>query len=440
MAETGILIEHLFRHQAGRIVAHLTRALGPSSLDLAEDMVQGALLRALETWPYQGVPENPAGWLFQVARNAALDHLRHQKMAGDKASQLEAEWGRSYSNPVPILDGSPQSDDELRLIFMCCHPSIPIEARVALSLKTVGGFSVGEIAGAFLAEETAIAQRLVRAKRQIRAEGLSMEMPRGGDLAMRLEPVLEVIYLLFNESYVAHQGEHLIRQDLCAEALRLGQLLASSTIATPAVHALMAVMALLAARLPARTNEAGDLILLEDQDRSKWDRQLLALGFRHFDLSMAGGELTRYHVEAAIAATHARARGLSETDWPMILDLYGQLMELNGSPVVRLNRAVAMGKVHGPELALAALEGLKDDPKMRNYYLFLAVRGHLLLQLGLKAEAADCFTAALERPCSEPERRFLRRKLAEISLITDEEFIQARANGEQDIPINLGRG
>ena len=401
MAEPGALLEHLFRHQAGRAVAHLAYLLGPSRLDLAEDMVQEALLRALQTWPYQGVPENAAGWLFSVARNAALDYLRREKLA----SRLESGGG---SVEPPDFD---QQDDELRLVFMCCHPSIPPESRLALSLKTMGGFSVAEIARALLAEEAAVAQRLVRAKRQIRDESLTMDMPGGPDLAARIASVCEVIYLLFNEGYSAHQGEDLVRHDLCAEALRLGQLLGRPKVATPTVHALMALMALQAARLPARTDEAGDLILLEDQDPEKFDGRLIALGFHHFDRSMDYSAPTRYHVEAAIAATHAQPARGGQTDWAFILKLYDQLAALNPSPVVLLNRAVALTKVHGPARGLGALADLDRDPKLRNYYLFLAVRGHLLLQLGAGSEAAHCFAAALELPCSEPERRFLHRKL-----------------------------
>jgi RNA polymerase sigma-70 factor (ECF subfamily) len=408
-----VLLEHLFRRQAGRIVAHLTRLLGPARLDLAEETVQEAMLRALQTWPDQGVPENPAAWLFRVARNAAMDAVRHDRMIGQKEDAVVAELER----PAKTLPGDPDfeeqlRDDELRMIFMCCRPEISRESSVALSLKTVGGFSVREIARAFLSDERTIAQRLVRVKRQIRNDGLSLEMPRGAELRQRLDSVLEVIYFVFNEGYAAHEGEDLIRQDLCFEALRLGRLIASSSIAVPRAHALMALMALQAARLPARTGESGDLILLEDQDRSRWDQQLIALGFYHFDRAMAGEEVSEYHVQAAIAATHARAGG-GRVDWPVILELYDQLLAMNPSPVVALNRAVAIAKVRGPAEALAATELLAQDAKLNTYYLFLAVRGRLLLDLGRRAEAADCFRSALKCRCSDPERRFLQRKLEE---------------------------
>ena len=411
---TGLLLEHLFRHQAGRITAHLTHLLGPARLDLAEEAVQETMLRALQTWPYHGVPENQIAWLFRVAHNVAIDTVRHKRLAGEKQEALVAELSRSAAALPGDADFEEQlRDDELRMIFMCCHPEIPPEARVALSLKTVGGFSVREIARAFLADDRAIAQRLVRAKRQIREHRLPLAMPSGAELPLRLDSVLEVIYFIFNEGYAAHQGEDLIRQDLCFEALRLGRLLVSSSIAAPRVHALTSLMALQTARLPARVDEAGDLVLLEDQDRSRWDQRLIALGFHHFDQSISGEHVSEYHVQAAIAAIYARSERLHSVDWPAILDLYDQLASLNGSPVVALNRAVAVERVHGPERALAEIAHLAENPKMCGYYLYLAVRGHLLLKLGRASEAAECFRRALACQCSEPERRFLRRKLSE---------------------------
>ncbi len=418
MPATGVMVEHLFRRQAGRIVARLTRLLGPARLELAEEAVQEAMLRALQTWPYQGAPENAAAWLFRVAHNAAIDALRRQRRfyQTDEASLAELE--RSTTVPLDAPDVEEQlRDDELRMIFLCCDPRIPRDASVALSLKVAGGFSVPEIARAFLADDAAIAQRLVRAKRQIRTQHLTLDLPRGDALRQRIHSVAEVIYFLFNEGYGAHEGEDLIRRELCFEALRLGSLIASSSLATPQVHALMAMMALEAARLPARTDEAGDLVLLEDQDRNRWDRRLIALGFGHFDLAMQGDEVSEYHVQAAIAATHATAGGLQSVRWPMILRLYDQLIALNASPVVALNRAVAVAQVRGPAEALDEIEPLTRDPKMQSYYLFLAVRGHLLLELGSAPEAAECFRAALGCRCSEPERRFLRKRLARCEAI-----------------------
>jgi len=407
-------LEHLFRHQAGRMTAHLTRLLGPAWLNLAEEAVQESMLRALQTWPYQGVPENPAAWLFRVARNSAIDAVRRNKIFGDKTDAMVAELSRS----AIVMPDNPEleeqlRDDELRMIFMCCHPAMARDSSVALSLKTVGGFNVREIARAFLADDATIAQRLVRAKRLIRDHELTLEMPHGDELRQRRDTVCEVIYFMFNEGYTALEGEALIRQDLCQEALRLGLLIASSSLVTPSIHALVALMALQAARLPARTDDSGDIVLLESQDRTRWDQRLIALGFRHFDRSMTGEHVSEYHVQAAIAATHARVAEAGTEDWPAILNLYDQLMTITDSSVIALNRAVAVAKVRGAAEALAAIEPLDKTPSLQHYYLLLAVRGQFLLELGRRSEAAECYRAALDCRCSEPERRFLQRKLAE---------------------------
>jgi len=411
-ADTAVLVEHLFRHQAGRVVARLTRLLGVEYVALAEETVQEAMLRALQTWPYQGIPENAAGWLFRVAHNIAIDVVRRDKVFGGKTEGIVAELTRSGTVVPPEPDVEEQlRDDELRMIFMCCHPALTREASVALSLKTIGGFSVREIARAFLADEAAIAQRLVRAKRQIRDQQLTLDLPAGPDLAARLDSALEVIYFMFNEGYSAQAGADLIRQDLCLEALRLGRLVAAASMATPRVHALVALMALQAARLPARVDEAGDLVLLEDQDRSRWDERLIAVGFHHFDRSIEGSEVSEYHVQAAIAATHARAIDPDTLNWGLILELYDQLLAINASPIVALNRAVALAKVHGPAAAMAAIAPLERDPKLRHYHLLLAVRGQLLFDLGRTREAAKAFRAAIACGCTDPERRLLERRL-----------------------------
>jgi RNA polymerase sigma-70 factor (ECF subfamily) len=408
--ETSPLVEHLFRHQAGRITARLVRLLGPTNFALAEEAVQEALVRALQAWPYEGTPDNAAGWLFRVAHNIAIDAVRRDRTFATKTDAVVAELTRSASQAQTDRDHNELRDDELRMIFMCCHPALAREASVALSLKTVGGFSTREIARAFLADERAVAQRLVRAKRQIRDEHLTLDMPATRELAARLDAALEVIYFMFNEGYGAQSGETLIRQDLCYEALRLGRLVASA-ITTPRVHALVALMALQAARLAARVDELGDLVLLEQQDRARWDDRLIALGFHHFDLSMADDDVSEYHIQAAIAATHARATDASSVDWPLILSLYDDLLSKNPSPVVALNRAVAIAKVHGPAAGLAAVAPLERDRHMRRYHLLLAVRAQLLFDLGRRTQAAEAFRAALDCECSEPERRFLARKL-----------------------------
>jgi RNA polymerase sigma-70 factor (ECF subfamily) len=408
------MVDHLFRERAGQMVAYLTRLLGPEHLQLAEDVVQEALIKALHHWSLSGIPDNPGGWLFQVARNAALDAVRRDSLLQEKTPQLVAEFSRY--NPACAPDDpmllAELRDDELRMVFMCCHPALSRDARAALSLKTVGGFSVAEIARAFLADERAIAQRLVRAKRQIRDLHLSLELPPARELGQRLEAVLEVIYLMFNEGYAAHSGEDLVRQDLCGEALRLGQLMADSPVSAPKAHALVALMAFQGARLPARVDAAGDIVLLEEQDRKLWDQRLVALGFHHLTAAAEGSEVSEYHLQAAIASIHAAAPDAHSTDWPAILGLYDELLAVNFSPVVALNRAVAVSKVHGAAAALAALQPLLEDSWLSNYYLLPAVRGRLLFDSGDLRAAAASYRQALGRPCSEPERRFLQRQLA----------------------------
>ena len=299
------------------------------------------------------------------------------------------------------------------MIFLCSHPAISRDARVALSLKTVSGFSVEEIARAFLADPSTVAQRLVRAKKQIREANIRFELPSMRELAERLDSVLEAIYLLFNEGYAAHAGGDLIRQDLCAEALRLALLVAQSPISDPRAHALVALLALQGARFPARIDENGEMVLLEDQDRSKWDLHLIALGFQHLAASAEGEVVTTYHVQAAISSVHAHAKRAEDTDWEYILVLYDDLMSLNPSAIVALNRAVAVWKVHGADAALRELDEIAEHPALADYYLLPATRGRLLAERGEFEQAAECFREALRRKCSEPERRFLLRKVAE---------------------------
>ncbi|HKE08922.1 MAG TPA: sigma-70 family RNA polymerase sigma factor [Candidatus Acidoferrum sp.] len=413
------LVDHLFRNRAGQMVAYLTRVLGAEHLDIAEEAVQEALLKALQTWPYNGVPDNPAGWLFRVARNAALDVLRHRKLVSQKTAEFvaTAEMGSSAGSSGDSDFEEKLRDDELRMVLMCCHPVLSQDARVALSLKTVGGFSAREIAKAFLSEETAIAQRLVRAKRQMREEGIGLELPSGKELAQRLDSALEVVYLMFNEGYAAQSGPELFRKDLCDEALRLAQLLADSSVGTPQAHALVALLAFQAARLPARVDSQGEMVLLEEQDRGLWDQALLALGFRHFGLSAEGEEISPYHLQAAIAAIHASASSEADTDWEHMLQLYDELMEVGPSPVVALNRAVVVVKVKGIADGLAELRSLAEEKSLRNYYLLPAAEASLLLQMGERDEAARLFREALKRPCSEPEKRLLVRRWAECEAI-----------------------
>jgi RNA polymerase sigma-70 factor (ECF subfamily) len=404
------LVDHLFRHSAGRMVAVLARRLGADRLDLAEEVVQEALMRALTTWPYRGVPANPAGWLFQVARHRALDRLRRDGVLRGKLETLGAEW----SETSDLATSRGVDDDELAMTLMCCHPALPRPARVALTLKTVGGFSVEEIAAAFLARPATVAQRLVRAKRQIRAERLSLEMPEAGALAARLESVLDVLYLLFNEGYAAHGGDNLVRTELCGEAIRLVRLVAGHPPTDrPPVHALLALMLLQSSRLPARADAAGDVLLLAEQDRTRWDHALIVEGLQHLERAAAGEMVSVFHVEAAIAACHAAAPDEASTDWPYVLRLYDDLLALKPSPVVELNRAIALAMVDGPAAGIRALEALKRHRPLARYHLLPAALAALWRRAGVPATAARYYRAALALPSSSPERRFLQRRLAE---------------------------
>jgi RNA polymerase sigma-70 factor, ECF subfamily len=404
------LVDHLFRHSTGRMVAVLARRLGAERLDLAEEVVQEALLRALATWPYRGVPDNPRGWLFQVARHRALDLLRREDVLRGKLEALGAEWASAGGGATP----QGVDDDELAMILMCCHPALPRAARVALTLKTVGGFGVDEIAAALLARPASVAQRLVRAKRQLRAERVDLTIPPADALPLRLESVLDVLYLMFNEGYAAHGGDNLVRAELCGEAIRLARIVAAHPPTDrPAVHALLALMLLQSSRLPARADAAGDLLLLSEQDRARWDRDAIAEGLGHLDRAAEGDTVSVYHAEAAIAACHAAAPDEASTDWPYVLQLYDDLTQLTPSPVVQLNRAIALAMVEGPAAGLRALEPLGRHRALARYHLLPAAQAALWWRAGAPETAARYYRVALTRPCSSPERRFLERRLAE---------------------------
>ncbi len=409
-SEVDALVEHLFRHSAGRMVSSLARRLGSARLDLAEEAVQDALVRALHTWPYGGVPTEPRAWLFQVAKHRALDLLRREASLRGKLELIEGAPGPAWG--LDAADDDAVGDDELAMMFMCCHPSLPQLARIALTLKIVGGFSVDEIAAAFLAEPAAIAQRLVRAKRQIREQDIPIEVPQSEEIDGRLESVLDVLYLFFNEGYSVHGGENLVRAELCGEAIRLAGILARNRRTDlPPVHALLALMLLQASRLPARVDEAGDLLLLSEQDRTRWDRGLIAEGLRHLNRAASGDRMTPYHVEAAIAACHAVASDEASTDWAYVLRLYGELLALKPSPVVELNRAIALAMVEGPTAGIRAIEGIQEHPALARYYLLPAALGALWLRAGDTTRAAGYYREALTRPSSSPERRFLEKQL-----------------------------
>lgn len=412
MTDVHGLVDHLFRHSAGQMVSTLTRVFGAEHLSLAEEVVQDALISAMQQWALHGVPENPRGWLFQVARNRALDQLRRQSNLRAKEPELVTAFREQSSADGPHFAHELRGD-QLRMMLMCCHPAIPKESRIALTLKTVGGFSVDEIARAFLTKKETIAQRLVRAKKLIREEGIPIEIPSRAELPSRLDSLLDVLYLLFNEGYSAHAGEDLVRTDLCQEAIRLVRQLVDHPVASlPEAHALLGLMLMQAARLPARVDSAGELALLEEQDRSLWDQALLAEGLRAFGRSATGERLTAYHVEAAIASCHAVAPSFDETDWRAIVSHYDQLHGLKPTPVVALNRAVAVAMAEGPRAGLAEVESIAAHPALRDYLPLPAILGELSLRAGDRERAAQHFTRALELPATMPEKRFLLRKLA----------------------------
>lgn len=402
------LVDGLFRHRYGQLVAQLCKVLGPGRLDLCEDMVQEAVLRALRTWPASGVPDDPTAWLFRVARNAAFDALRRQRI-GTVAHERLAE-GRSAAAPPP--EPPAIADDTLRLLFVCAHPDVPADARVPLLLKTVCGLGVPAIARGLLLGEAAVAQRLVRAKAKLQ-QGVPFALPEAHELPARLELVQQALYLLGNEGYAAHAGSSLLRSELVDEAVRLTALLLEhDTLATPAGHALLALLLLQGARSPARCNADGDLVPLARQDRRLWDRRWLIAGFHHFQRSIGGPVRTTYHVEAAIASVHAAAPTYADTDWARILAHYDDLVALSPSGVVQLNRAVAVAKVHGAAAGLQALAELGADRSLADYALLHAVKAQLHWERSDHAAAAAALRMALSSSMSDPERRLLTRRLA----------------------------
>ena len=411
------LVDHLFRHEAGRMVAALARSFGPANLPMVEEVVQDALVQALKRWPFHGIPDNPSAWLYRVARNMALDRLRRGKTFTDKEEQIRSSFedamAASESRRIPDAPFRAEiTDDQLRLIFLCCHPELPIHGRIALTLKLVMGLGVDEIAGALRSKSTAVAQRITRAQRKIRSESFAFEMPKPDEMPERLDAVLSVLYLAFNEGYSTFQGEELLRRDLCFEALRLTEQLAEhQTISSPSIHALASLMHFHVSRLPTRVDDHGELVLLEDQDRNRWDGEHLRRAFRRLGLATAGNEETVYHLQAAIAAEHAMASHLDRTDWSAIVHYYNRLLRLDPSPIVGLNRAVALGRLEGAERGLDEIQKLEDHPSIQDYYLLGATRGRLLLEADRPAEAMDALESALACPCSEPERRFMQHQL-----------------------------
>jgi RNA polymerase sigma factor (sigma-70 family) len=409
---TGI-VEHLFRHEGAKMVAILTRIFGIEHLNLAEDVVQEALARALQTWPFYGVPKNPSAWIMRASRNLALDVVRRRKVFQNKQAEISRLMDRDGVTPDEAIFSEDEiSDDRLRLMFVCCHPAIPAEAQVALALKTLCGFSVGEISHAFLTTDSAIAKRLTRAKQKIHQARIPFEIPAGGELEQRLDSVLQSLYLLFNEGYKASSGENLVREEFCEEAIRLAELLVAHPAGNqPKTHALLALMLLNAARNPTRLDSEGNLLRLQEQDRTRWDKSMIARGMFHFAQSATGDELSEYHLQAGIAACHCAAKDYEATDWQKILSLYDRLIEFDQSPVVALNRAVAIANIHGPKAGLEAVRGVRDLNKLSSYYLLHAVLGEFEMRSGNLQAAAEQFRRSFELAETKSERAFLLKRL-----------------------------
>lgn len=411
-------VDAVYHSDWGRIVATLIRLFG--DFDVAEESAQEAFAAAVDQWRTEGVPEFPRAWIIQTARHKAIDRLRRQSRLAEKLESLaESELGPSFTEPNYDTDEIP--DDRLRLIFTCCHPALALEAQVALTLRTLGGLETDEIARAFLVPTVTMAQRLVRAKRKIRDAGIPYNVPATSEMPARIDAVLTAIYLVFNEGYASTRGEPLVRVDLCAEAIRLGRLIRRlMTPAPPEAVALVALMLLHDSRRDARVDEVGDLVVLEEQDRSRWNHQQIAealpLVERALRPSSDGGPGT-FALQAALAAEHCKAARAEETDWPEIVRLYDRLEQIQPSPVVSLNRAVAVAMVDGPERALALVDGLAATGDLDEYHLLHAARADLLRRMGSTAEATKSYEHALSLVTNESERRFLERRLREVQAI-----------------------
>jgi len=414
MAQASETLEQVFREEYGRIIATLIRTSG--SFDLAEEALQEAFASAASTWERDGTPRKPGAWLTTVAQRKLLDALRRDKTRTDKQSEVEYEANRlqPFIEPALLEEPLDYPDDRLRLIFTCCHPSLTREAQVALTLRTLGGLTTTEIAHAFLLPETTLAQRLVRAKQKIRLARIPYEVPSREIIGDRLNAVQAVVYLIFNEGYAASAGQSLLRNDLCAEAIRLGRVLCELMPNEPENIGLLALMLLQDSRRFARVNNQGELVTLEEQDRSLWDQAEIDEGLRLVEQALALRRVGNYQLQAAIASVHAEATTAEETDWRQIVALYAELMRITSSPVVALNHAAAVAMSEGPERGLSLMEAAGADGALKNYYLFHASRADLLRRLGRFDEASAAYRTALSLTTNRVEQNYINKRLQEI--------------------------
>jgi RNA polymerase sigma factor (sigma-70 family) len=410
------LVDHFFRHESGKLTSVLTRVFGPHNLELAEDVVQDSLLEALNAWTFFGIPKNPVGWLYKVARNKAINIVNREKYKREYISEvahfLRSEWTANAALDNLFSEEEIQ-DDQLRMMFTCCHPAISADSQIALILKTLCGFSIPEIARAFLTSEENINKRLVRARQKIREQKIAFEVPSGNDLEDRLESVLQTIYLLFNEGYSASVGNDLIRYDLSAEAIRLAGIMASndSIKQKSKLYACLALMYLNASRFNARLNEKGEILTMAEQDRSLWDKTLMQQGFNYLEQAALRGNISPYHILATISAYHCSAPEFRSTDWKSILSLYDKLLEADPSALVLLNRAIALAQVEGVYKGIEELEKIRNTGLLKAYHPLYATLGEFYMQLHEFQKAMDCLEIAVDLSNLPSEKLLLQKKL-----------------------------